>query len=90
MNPVTEINENIDVIATFKNKNGKIAVMPSVMRWRGRDIKLTQLGLCYPLRRGARLYHIFDMSDGVNDYSLEFDTVGLTWRLISLIDGSNL
>ena len=90
MNPVTEINEGIDVIATFKNKDGKVVVMPSVMRWRGRNVKLTTLGLYHPMRRGARLYYVFDMSDGANDYSLEFDTVELTWRLISLIDGSSL
>lgn len=90
MNPVTEINENVDVIATFKQKGGKVAVMPSVMRWCGRDIRLTILGLRHPVRHGARLTYIFDMSDGVNDYSLEFDTTRLTWRLVSLIDGGSL
>lgn len=90
MNPIVEINEAINVTATFIRANNRVHVMPSCMVWRGRQINFTQLGLCHPARHGQRLHYIFDVSDGLNDYSLDFDTTTLVWTLVSVIDGSSL
>lgn len=90
MNPVVEINESVDVAAVFRRGSGRIEARPTAMSWRGRDIKFSRLGLCHPVRHGSRLCYIFDVNDGANDYSLEFDTTELSWRLLSLIDGSSL
>lgn len=90
MDPIITINEAIDVIATFKQTGGHIVVRPVRMRWKGRDIDLPQLGLCHPVQQHGHLHYIFDVSDGVNDYSLDFDTVNLAWTLISMIDGGSL
>ena len=46
-----------------------------------------------PIRRtdetakGRRMVHVFDVSDEVNDYRLEFDAQGLTWTLVAMIPG---
>ncbi|MDO4271518.1 MAG: hypothetical protein Q4C83_00845 [Candidatus Saccharibacteria bacterium] len=94
MNPVIEINEAVDVIASFrqvtKNKHTAIKAIPLKMLRGGREVIFTKLGLCHPVRHGSQLYYIFNVSDGANDYSLEFDTTTLGWRLISMIDGGNL
>lgn len=33
------------------------------------------------------MIHVFDMSDGQNDYRLEFDAEGLTWTLVCILPG---
>ena len=90
MNPIIEINQSVNVLASFKLVNNQVKVMPICMHYRGRDIRFSTLGLCYPVRHGSRLHYIFDVSDGVNDYSLDFNTTTLTWTLLTIIDGSSL
>lgn len=36
------------------------------------------------------MIHVFEMSDGVNDYRLEYDTERLTWMLLSMIEGHHV
>ena len=90
MNPIVEINETVDITATFTKTKNRVRVIPSYMVWRGRQVNFTQLGLCHPARHGRQLHYIFDVSDGLNDYSLDFDTATLTWTLVSVIDGGSL
>ncbi len=64
-------------------------VMPVKMRWRKREIDFTELGLRHPTTKGRRMIHVFDMSDGVNDYRLEFDAEMLTWTLVTIIESES-
>jgi len=57
------------------------------MRYQNQDISFTELGLRHPTTAGKRMIHVFDMSDGVNDYRLEFDAESLTWTLVSILEG---
>lgn len=88
MDPIIEINQRVDVVVVFR-KHGDIAslCMPRKIRFRGNDIELTELGLRHPTVAGKRMVHVFDMSDGVNDYRLEFDAEALTWTLVAMIEG---
>ena len=90
MNPIVEINEAVNVIASFVSNNRHVQVKPVRMRHHGRDITFAQLGLCHPVRHGSQLHYIFDVSDGANDYTLDFDTTTLVWTLVSMIDGGSL
>ena len=84
MNPLEMINENVDVAMIFSRKTGAV---PRKMSYRGREILFTRLGLRHPTRQGLRMIH---MSDGANDYRLEFDAENLSWKLISMIPGDLL
>lgn len=86
MDPTIEINERVDVAAIFK-KRGDIdgLCLPRKMRWRGREIVLTELALRHPTVSGKRMIHVFHASDGVNGYRLEFDAEALTWTLMAMI-----
>jgi hypothetical protein len=88
MDPTQVINERVDVIATYK-KQGDLQTLcyPYKMRYKGREITFTELALRHPTAKGKRMVHVFDMSDGVNDYRLEFDAEGLTWTLIAMVEG---
>lgn len=90
MNPIIEINEIVDVVAVFRHVKSPTTVQPIRMRYHGRDITFTKLGMCHPVRHGTRLHYVFDVSDGANDYSLDFDTTTLTWTLVAMIDGGSL
>ena len=83
-----EFNERIEVVVSFRSKGDPAGlVMPAKMRWGQKEIIFTELGLRHPTHKGTRMIHVFDMSDGVNDYRLEFDAEMLTWTLVSTLSG---
>ena len=61
MNPIVEINETVNVIASFVSNNRHVQVKPVRMRHHGRDITFTQLGLCHPVRHGSQLHYILTL-----------------------------
>ena len=75
MNDELELNERVEVIATFGS------VPRRFRRPNGREIEVSELGLRHPVAKGRRTMHIFDVTDGQADYRLEFDSERLTWRL---------
>lgn len=88
MEGVTLINKPVSVAVVF-TKNGDInnLCLPKKMQYGAKEIEFTELGLRHPTQQGKRMVHVFDMSDGVNDYRLEFDAERLTWLLVSMIPG---
>ena len=86
MDPTIIINERVDVVTVFK-RQGDISslCLPCKMRWRGREVELTELALRHPTVHGKRMIHVFHVSDGVNGYRLEFDAEQLTWLLVAMI-----
>ena len=78
-------------MAVFRDKGNQPELCrPVKMRYQGREILFTELGLRHPTTTGKRMVHVFDMSDGANDYRLEFDAAALTWTLIAMIEGQNV
>lgn len=86
MDPTVLINERIDVVVVFK-KQGDVGslCLPAKMRWRGREIEITELGLRHPTVQGKRMVHVFHVTDGANGYRIEFDAEALTWTLVAMI-----
>jgi hypothetical protein len=86
MDPTVLINERVEVAAVYR-RQADIAVlcMPSKMRWRGKEVIFTELALRHPTVAGKRMIHVFHVSDGMNDYRLEFDAEALTWTLIAVM-----
>ncbi len=89
MDPTIKINQRVSVVTVFRDKGRPTELcLPSKMKYKGKEINFTELGLRHPTTAGRRMIHVFDVSDGLNDYRLEFDAEGLTWTLISQIDNS--
>lgn len=88
MDPTIVINERVDVVTVFR-RQGDIGSLctPAKMRWRGREIDLTELTLRHPTVQGKRMIHVFHVGDGANGYRLEFDAESLTWTLVAMIAG---
>jgi hypothetical protein len=82
------INERVDVVAVYK-KHADVSSLcfPYKMRYHGQEIQFKELGLRHPTSAGKRMIHVFDMSDGINDYRIEFDAQSLTWTLVAITEG---
>lgn len=88
MNPIVEINELVDVVPIFKaHASERLICVPWKMKYKGREIEFTTFGLRHPTSKGKRMIHVFDVSDGSNDYRIEFDAERLTWTLVGIIGG---
>lgn len=87
MDPTIQINERVEVVAVFRRQLGaeRTFCVPRKMRWRGKEITFTEPALLHPTVAGKRMIHVFHISDGSNDYRLEFDTERLTWTLIAVL-----
>lgn len=84
-----KLEDRVEVITLFKRQGDPAElVIPARMRWQGKEITFTELGLRHPTNKGKRMVHIFDMTDGVNDYRLEFDAEMLTWTLVAILNGA--
>lgn len=82
------INKRIDVVAVFrKNSEHGELCWPHKMRYQNQEVVFKELGLRHQTAKGKRMIHVFDMSDGVNDYRLEFDAQSLTWMLVAILEG---
>lgn len=90
MENVVKINKDVSVIAFyFRNTGERLRCFPKRIEWDGKTVNFTETGLRHPTKKGQRMIHVFDMSDGQADYRLEFDAERLTWTLISISDISN-
>lgn len=89
MDPTHYVNVRVDVIAIYKAK-GDISTLcfPYKMKYKGEVIIFTELCMRHPTSKGKRMIHIYDMSDGINDYRLENDAEARTWTLIAILGGT--
>lgn len=84
-----EVNQRIEVVTVFHSQGDPTRlVIPAKMKYRGEEVVFTDLGLRHPTKKGQRMIHVFDMSDGTNDYRLEFDAEMLTWTLVAILEGT--
>lgn len=89
MDPTILINQRVDVVVIYRQAAAAATAMPYKMRYQGRDIIFSRLGLKHPTAQGKRMVHVFDVSDGMNDYRLEHDAERLTWTLVAMIPGQS-
>ena len=80
MNDELILNEQVKVAAAFGD--GLNPCRPLKFRRKsGREVVVTEIGLRHPSMQGKRMSHIFDVTDGMADYRLEFDAERLIWHL---------
>jgi hypothetical protein len=89
MDQTIQINKDVNIVAYyFHNRGRRLRCYPKRMEWGGRSIDFTEAGLRHPTKKGQRMVHVFDMSDGSADYRLEFDAAALSWTLVSISEQS--
>ena len=89
MEDSVQINKEVSIVAYyFKTGLRRLKCFPKRMEYQGRIIEFSETGLRHPTKKGQRMIHVFDMTDGNADYRLEFDAAELTWTLVSIADTS--
>ena len=85
MNDEQILNEKINVIALFKP--GRTMCEPiKFKRANGKEVTITEIGLRHPVKNGAQILHIFDVTNGEADYRLQLNAKTLVWSLIMEAD----
>ncbi len=80
MNDELFLNEQVKVLVAFGS--GLNPCRPiRFKRSNGREIDVKEIGLRHPSMQGKRMLHVFDVTDMLADYRLEFDAESLIWRL---------
>jgi hypothetical protein len=87
LNDIIEVNERVQVIAVFKKKDSISLCVPAKMYFKNQEIIFSELCFRHPVTKGRGMVHVFDMTDGVSDYRLEFDSEKLTWTLRYMLAG---
>lgn len=84
---IVTINKEVSIVAYyFKQGIKRLRCYPKKMEWSGKTVIFTEQGMRHPTKKGQRMIHVFDMTDGNADYRLEFDAQALTWTLIHVAD----
>ncbi len=87
MENTVQINKGVNVVAFyFKSAGQRLKCFPKRMEYGGKRIDFTEAGMVHPTKKGQRMLHVFDMTDGQADYRLEFDAQTLDWTLVSISD----
>ena len=87
MDQSTLINKEVNIVAYyFSNRGQRLNCFPKRMEYDGKRVDFTETGLRHPTKKGQRMIHVFDMTDGTADYRLEFDAQNLTWTLVAITD----
>ena len=78
----------VDIVPIFRAHATELMVcVPWKMKYGIHEIVFTKFGMRHPTTKGKRMVHVFDMTDGANDYRIEFDAERLSWTLISMVGG---
>lgn len=87
MDNSVEVNRDVNIVAYyFHNRGNRLKCFPKKMEYDGRNVVFTETGLRYPTKKGQKMVHVFDMTDGQADYRLEFDAEVLDWKLVRVSD----
>ena len=87
MENVVNINKEVSIVAYyFRNRGDRLRCFPKRMEYDNKRVDFSETGLRHPTKKGQRMVHVFDMTDGSADYRLEFDAERLIWTLVSISD----
>ena len=86
-----KINEYVEVLAYYPvpGKGSVWLRYPKKMKYKGIEFLFTELCMPHPTKKGQRMIHVYDVTDGVNDYRLEFDAEAETWKLLEIMYGGD-
>lgn len=84
------IKEEVNVTSVYFRPGRRLKGFPKRMEYEGCEYTFVESGLRYLVRKGQQLIEIFDMTDGVHDYRLQFDETDNIWTLIGIRDNSRL
>jgi hypothetical protein len=83
-NYVSTINKEVDVTALYFGGKSELKSFPRRIAYDNREITFLESGMRYLVQKGNRMIQLFDMSDGIRQYRLQFDPQAFTWTLLRI------
>jgi hypothetical protein len=78
------INKEVNVTAWyFRNKHQRLTSFPKRMEYNDTEYTFAE-GLRFLIQKGKQAVQLFDMTDGDNNYRLQFDNQQQIWTLVSI------
>jgi hypothetical protein len=78
------INKEVCVNAMFFSGKGNFKSFPKEITYNNKQVTFIESGMRYLLQKGQKVVQLFDMSDGHQNYRLQFDTQNFTWTLLRI------
>jgi hypothetical protein len=82
---IKRVHEQVSIISSYDATTG--LATPRRMRWHCQVYVNTRVSSGIPIRRGRRLYHLFNAYAGRLPLTLEHDSESLGWTLEEMDDG---
>lgn len=83
-NSKTFINKPVQVNAVSFSGKGKFRTFPKQITIDTEEITFVETGMRYLLQKGQSIVQLFDMSDGHQNYRLQFDSKDFSWTLLNV------
>jgi hypothetical protein len=77
------IEKEVIVPEVYFRNEGQLQTFPRRMEFNGREYTFMD-GLRYLVQKGQQLVQVFDMTDGLCDYRLHFDSTQRSWTLVDM------
>ena len=77
------IAREVNVPELYFKDDGRLKTYPRRMEYEGREYTFMD-GLRYLVHRGQQMIQVFDMTDGVRDFRLQFDDARHAWTLVDM------
>ena len=84
------INKEVNVTSVYFRPGRHLKGFPKRMEYEGREYTFVESGLRYLMQKGQQLFDIFDMTDGIQDFRLKFDTDAHVWTLVGVKENTNV
>jgi hypothetical protein len=83
MNNRITINQEVIVPEVYFKNEKQLKSFPRRMEFDGHEYTFMD-GLRYLVHRGQQMIQVFDMTDGMKDYRLKFDSLARSWTLVDM------
>jgi len=80
---------NVPITVAFISNPKTHSVGPVIIRWDGREYKITKIGLHHHYWSGRTLVHVFSVISDQTFFRLNFDTDSLLWHLEEVSDNES-
>lgn len=84
MNHRVIVNKEVSVTAVYFRGQNSLKSYPKRMEFNGREYTFLESGLRYLIHKGHQFTQIFDMTDGIANYRLRFDSREKLWTLVDI------
>lgn len=78
------INKEVSVNSLSFGSRTNFKSIPKEITYDNKQVTFVDSGMRYLLQKGQNIIQLFDMTDGIKNYRLQFDSQNFTWTLLNI------